>query len=510
MSETEGVQNRAAITVCLMLATVMTALDSTIVNVALPHMQGSLSASADEIVWILTSYIVAQAMVTPITGWLANRFGIKRLFVMAVIGFTVASALCGTATSLAEIVLFRILQGCCGAFILPLSQAVLLNVYPPNGLARAMSIWSMGSLAGSMFGPVVGGYITESTNWRWCFYVNVPVGALAILGILLFLPSATPQRTRRLDFLGFGALITSVAALQLMLDRGPGQDWFGSREIWAELLVAVIAFWVFLMHTLTTKTPFVDPAVLRNRNYLAAVVFMFIVQSMVLGTLAILPLITQSLMRYPVLLSGMVSMPRACGMVISMWLAPVVAARLGSRNTLALGTLGTAFAMWQMSHYDLAMSPTPLITAGISQGVAQGLILVPVTTIAFVTLRPQDRAEAAAMLNLVRSVGGAIGISFLQGLAAGNAQRMHASLAAHVTPSDPVFRWDIGRAFSPDTLRGAEALNAEITRQATMVAYVDDFRLMCLLTLICMPLVLLVRARAGEEAFGPRPAGRAQ
>jgi DHA2 family multidrug resistance protein len=499
VSEPAPEGNRAAIVVCLMLATVMTALDSTIVNVALPHMQGSLSAGADEIVWVLTSYIVAQAMVTPVTGWLGNRFGVKPLFMVAVAGFTLASGLCGLATSLPEIVAFRALQGVFGAFILPLSQAVLLNIYPPEGLTRAMAIWSMGALSGSVFGPVVGGYITQASDWRWCFYVNLPVGLITLLGIWLFLPSSLPGARRRLDFLGFGALITSVAALQVMLDRGPGQDWFSSREIWAEMILALIAFWVFIVHTATTRTPFIDIDVLRNRNFVAAAVFMFVVQSNVMGTLAILPMITQSLMNIPVLLSGMIAMPRAIGMVTCMWIAPVLTARLGSRNVLTLGTLGTAFALWQMTRYDLSMGISPLLTAGLSQGLAQGLMLVPVTSVAFATMKPENRAEAAALLNLIRSVGGAIGISILQALAAQSAQRMHASLAGHVTPSDPMFHWAIGRAFSPETLSGAEALNAEITRQATMVAYVDDFRLMCVVCLVCLPLVLLVRSRAAEQ-----------
>jgi DHA2 family multidrug resistance protein len=491
--------NRGPITVSLMLATIMTALDSTIVNVSLPHIQGSLSASLDEIVWVLTSYIIANAMVTPVTGWLSNRFGLKRVFLVAIAGFTAASMACGLAVNLPELVIFRIVQGGFSAFMLPISQAVLLNINPPERHAKAMSIWAMGSLMGSVFGPVVGGAITEFSSWRWCFLVNLPVGALALLGVWVFMPTDHGKVGRRLDVMGFAALITAVASLQLMLDRGPGQDWFTSPEIWTELIVAIIAFWIFLTHTLTTRSPFMDLAVFRNRNFLAACIFMFVVQLCVMGSLAILPQITQNLMAYPVLLSGMVSMPRAIGVFLSMWAAPVLMMRLGARNVLAVGTAGTAFALWQMTHYDLSMTTRPLVTAGLWQGLSQGLMLTPVTATAFVAMSAANRADAAAILSLVRSLGGALGISILQALATANAQRMHASMAAHAVPSDPMLRWSLSRAFSPDSLAGAQALNAEISRQATMVAYVDDFRLMFVLCILCLPLVLLLRSRRAEQ-----------
>jgi DHA2 family multidrug resistance protein len=507
VSEAQPVHNRTAITISLMLAAVMTALDSTIVNVALPHIQGSLSAAADEVVWVLTSYIIASAMVTPVTGWLANRFGLKSVFLVAVGGFTVASGLCGLASGLPELVLFRLVQGGFAAFILPLSQATLLDINPPSRHAQAMAIWGVGALAGSVLGPTVGGFITELSSWRWCFFVNLPVGALGLIGIWIFMPDTRASAWRRFDFLGFGALIVAVASLQLMLDRGPGQDWFSSREIWIEMLLAVIAFWVFLVHTATTREPFIDLAVMGERNFVGACVFMFVVQSAVMGSLAILPQITQNLMGYPVILSGLVATPRAIGMVISMWLAPMLTARLGPRNVLALGTVGTAFALWQMTRYDLSMSVAPLFTAGLTQGLAQGLMLVPVTTVAFSHLSPHNRPEAAAMLNLVRSTGGAIGISVLQALATRNTQTMHDAMAAQVTPSEPVFRATLDPAFSPATPAGLQALNAEITRQSAMVAYVDDFRLLLVLLIFCLPLVLLLRAGRSpglELGGGPR------
>jgi DHA2 family multidrug resistance protein len=508
MSEAAPVANRAAITVSLMLGTLMTSLDGTIVNVALPHIQGSLSAAADEIVWVLTFYIIAGAIVTPLSGWLANRFGQKSIFLIAIAGFTGTSLLCGLATGLPELVAFRFAQGAFGAFMLPISQSVLLDINPPSQHSRAMAIWGAGALMGSVTGPAVGGYITEVASWRWCFFVNLPVGALAFLGVWAFMPSGRRGVARPFDALGFGALIVAVAAFQLMLDRGPGQDWFSSREIWTEAIVSGCAFWVFLFHTLSTRSPFIDLAVVRDRNFVAACIFIFVVQAVIFGTLAIVPLITQSLMGYPVLLSGFVAMPRACGMLISMWAAPTLTARFGPRQVLTVGTLGSAFALWLMAQYDLTMATGPFLSAGLLQGLSQGFMMVPVMAVAFATLRPTDRPEAAALLNLVRSIGGAIGISMLQGLAAANQQKMHASLAAQVAPSDPMFRWAIGHAFSPDTLRGAESLNAEITRQATMVAYVDDFRLMFILCLLCTPLVLLLRSAKAQNLDVSRRAAK--
>ncbi|MDB5446288.1 MAG: drug resistance transporter, EmrB/QacA subfamily, partial [Phenylobacterium sp.] len=494
MSEDREVKNRVPITIAIMLATLMNTLDSTIANVALPHIQGSLSASADQIGWVLTSYIVAAAMVTPVSGWLANRLGVKTVFLVAIGGFTAASMLCGVAANLPQLVVFRLLQGGFGAFTIPLSQAVLLNINPPENQAKAMSLWAMGTILGPILGPVIGGYITDEFSWRWCFYINLPVGALACLGVWAFMPSEPSATTRRFDFLGFGSLIVAVAALQLMLDRGPSQDWFSSPEIWTEALTAGISAWVFFTHTITTAHPFIDLALTRDRNLVGTCAFGFLAQSVMFGSLAILPILMQSLMGYPVLTSGLVSTPRGLGMMLAIWAAPRLGARIDLRLLLAVGLVGNAVALWQMMHFDLSMTARPLVLSGFVQGMAQGLLFVPMTTLAFATVPAALRTEASAMFNLLRGLGGSIGISVMQALAAKNSQVMHASLAAQVTPSDPVFRWALDRAFSPDTLAGALALDAQLNRQAAMVAYVDDFRVMFVVSLLCAPLVLLLRA----------------
>ncbi len=502
MSAERNIANRGPITVVVMLATLMTALDSTITNVALPHIQGSLSASRDQIGWVLTSYIVAAAMVTPLSGWLSNRFGARRVLLSAIIGFTVVSMLCGLASSLPELVLFRLLQGAFGAFAMPLAQAILLDVNPPEHHGRAMSLWAMGTVLGPLLGPVIGGYITDQFSWRWCFYINLPIGALAALGLLVFMSDDVRSTARRFDFVGFGALILSMASLQLMLDRGPGQDWFSSTEIWTDAVVALIAFWVFLTHTITTRHPFIDLSLLRDRNLVTTSVFALLTSATLFGSLAILPLLMQSLMGYPVLTSGLVSMSRGLGMFLTMWLAPPLTARLGPRLLMLGGLLLSALALWQMMHFDLTMTARPLVISGFVNGVGTGLFFVPMTGLAFATIPPALRADGAAMFNLVRSLGSSVGISVMQGLATANTQVMHASLAAMVVPSDPMVRWGLDRAFSPQSVEGALTLDAELNRQAGMVAYVNDFRLMFVTCLLCLPLVLVLKsARAG--APGP-------
>jgi DHA2 family multidrug resistance protein len=509
MSEAAPAPNRSAITASLILAMLMNTLDSTIANVALPHIQGSLSAATDEVVWVLTSYIVAAAMTTPLSGWMSNRFGIKRVLMITLAGFTVSSVMCGLSTSLPELVMFRLAQGAFGSFTLPIGQTVMFNVYPPSRHAQAMSIWGMGAIMGPLLGPLAGGYITDAVSWRWCFFINLPLGGLALLGVWAFMPSERHAQPRRFDFLGFATLIVAVGALQLMLDRGAGQDWFGSHEIWIEMLVALIAFWMFLAHTSTTRTPFIDLGVVRDPNLSGSAAFIFVTQGVIFGSLALMPQLTQGLMGYPVFLSGMVNAPRGAGMLIAMGLTPRLMRHIDPRAIVLAGICGTGFTLMQMARFDLSMGMPPLLTATFWQGLSQGLMFAPLTTLAFVTLRPEQRAEGAAIFNLTRSMGSSIGISVMQALAVFNTQAMHAAMAARVAPSDPVFRWAIGRAFSPDSLTGAQALDAEITRQATMVAYVDDFRLMFLLSLLCAPLVFILRTRKTPQDLDLKDAAAA-
>ena len=500
---TEAVANRGPITFSIMLATLMNTLDSTIANVALPHIQGSLSAAPDQITWVLTSYIVAAAVMTPMSGWLAGRLGMKRTFLVVITGFTVASMLCGAATSLPQIVAFRVLQGLFGAALVPLSQAVLLNINPPERHAHAMTIWAMGTILGPIFGPVLGGYLTDTFSWRWCFYINLPIGIVTLLGVWMFMGRKDESRRRPFDFLGFSALAIAIGSFQLMLDRGPGADWFSAAEIWTYAIVAGIGLWVFVVHSLTASHPFFDLALIRDRNLVAATSFSFLTGTLIFGSLAILPLLMQSLMGYSAWTAGLVSMPRGVGMMISILMAGRLSKHIDLRLMLLAGLAFSGWAAWQMGRFDLSMDAWPLITSGFLQGFAVGLFFVPLTTLAFATVSPALRAEASSIYNLVRNIGSSAGISMMQALAAANSQVMHEQLAGRVIPGDAVLRATLPPAFDPSTLTGALVLDAEIRRQAMMTAYVNDFRLMLLLIFFCAPLVLLLKPpRLGA---GPGP-----
>ena len=492
-------RNRWPITISIMLATVMNSLDTTIANVALPHMQGSVSASPEQITWVLTSYIVSAAVMTPLSGWLADRIGRKRMFLISIGLFTAASMLCGIATSLPEIVLFRLLQGVGGAALIPLSQAVLLDINPPEKHGQAMAIWGAGAILGPILGPALGGYFTEHWSWRWCFYINLPVGILAFLGVLTFISGDRTRKAKRFDFLGFGMLTLFVAAFQMMLDRGPSQDWFHSKEIWTEAILAVVGVWIFAVHTFTTDHPFFDRALIRDRNFVTASIFGFFIGILLFSTMALLPPMMQTLLGYPVLTSGLVSMPRGIGSFLAMFIVGRLVGRVDTRLILFTGLMLSCVALWQMMHFDLSMNVRPFITSGIIQGLGIGLLFVPLSTLAFATIPQHLRPEGSGVYTLIRNLGSSVGISIMNALVVANTQTMHASLAAHVDPSNPVVRADLTGMLS--SIQGLLRLNGELTRQATMVAYVDDFRLMFLITIACMPMLLIMRKprRAGGE-----------
>ena len=493
VAEPGGGLNRTAITACLMLATLMNALDITIANVALPQLQGNISASADEITWVLTSYIIAAAIGTPLTGWLSGRVGRKRLFLISIAGFTASSMLCGIANSLPEIVAFRLLQGLLGAPLVPLSQSLLLDINPPEKHGQAMSIWSASTLLGPIMGPTLGGLLTDHLSWRWCFYINLPIGILAFAGIWMFLSADKPQRRVRLDFLGFGALVAFAASFQLMLDRGQGQDWFASREIWVEAIVAAMALWIFGVQMATARQPFVDAALFKDRNFITATLFIAFSSVLMMSTLVLGPPMLQGLMGYSVTHSGMVMAIRGIGAVGSMLLVGRLIGRVDMRLILLAGLALCAYGLWRMTHFDLSMDSRPVLVAGFFIGVGAGFLTVPLTTLAFATLPARFRPEASSMFSLTRSLGSSIGISVMQVMAIRNAQAMHSSLAAHVVPSDPV----VGAALQMGPNGVAPGLlaqlDAEIVRQAMMIAYIDDYRLMFFMTLLCMPMLLLLR-----------------
>ena len=493
--------NRTLITVSVMLATIMQALDSTIANVALPHIQSTLAATQDEAAWVLTSYIVAAAVMYPLTGWLANAYGRREVFLISIVLFVMASALCGAAASLPQLVLFRVLQGVGGAALVPLSQAILFEINAPKDYGRAMSIWGIGATLAPMLGPVLGGWLTDNYSWRWVFYINLPIGALAFLGLYLSLPEGRRQVSARFDFFGFASLSLAVASCQLMLDRGQTLDWFSSREIIIEAIAAGLSFYVFLVHMLSSDKPFVTPALFRDRNYVAANIFLFLIGIVLFATLALLPPLLQTKMNYPVVLAGLVIAPRGFGTIAGMFLVGRLVPRFDARIIMAIGMGLTAYSLWLMTRYSLLMDSGPVIIAGVFQGAGIGAVNVCLSTVAFVTLPARLRNEGTAISNLIRNIGAAIGISVLVFLLTQNIQRMHASLAGHVTAYNMTANAAAASAhIDVTTARGLMMLDRLITDQGTMVAYIDDFRLMMILTLLTIPFLLLFRRAKPQTA----------
>jgi DHA2 family multidrug resistance protein len=487
--------NRAAITASIMLATFMQGVDTTITNVALPHMQGSLSASQDQIAWVVTSYIVAAAIMTPLTGWLAGRFGIKYVFLVSVVGFTVASALCGAATSLAQLVIYRLLQGVCGAALVPLSQATLFQINPPERHAQAMAVWGMGVILGPIVGPALGGYLTDFYNWRWVFYINLPFGVLAAIGILVFIHETRHGHREPFDFFGFATLSLAIGALQMLLDRGELKDWFGSIEIWIEATIAALALYLFIVHTATaTDRSFLNRDLLKDGNCMIGTVLMFLIGMPLYGTMTLLPLMLQNLMNYPVVTTGLVTAPRGIGTMIAMILVARLVGRVDVRLIILTGLAVTVAAMWQMTGFSLQMGMGPIITSGVLQGFGLGFVFTPLSTITFSTLPRNILTQGTAIFSLMRNIGGSIGISIVVALLAENTQTVHSRLVEHLRPDNPLAQAPyLMPPFSLTTPAGVAALNAEATRQAAMVAYIDDFKLMMLIVIIAAPLILLLR-----------------
>jgi DHA2 family multidrug resistance protein len=485
-------RHRGPITVCVMLATIMQALDTTIANVALPYMQGSLSASLDQINWVLTSYIVAAAIMMPLTGWLAARFGRKRLFLVTVAGFTFASVLCGLAASLEQMVIFRLLQGMFGAPLVPLSQSVLLDSYPRERHGSAMALWGVGVMVGPILGPTLGGYLTEFYHWRWVFYINLPIGILTLAGLSTFLAETRAERSLGFDWFGFASLGIAIGALQMMLDRGQQLDWFSSREIIAEAAISALSFYLFLVHTFTTERPFIEPRLFRDRNFSTGLVFIFVVGVILLATLALITPFLQNLLEYPVLTAGLLMAPRGIGTMGGMLLVGRLVNRIDARWLIAAGFALTAVSLWEMSGFNTNVGSGAIVRTGIVQGIGLGFIFVPLSTLTFSTLEPDLRTAGTSLFSLMRNIGSSIGISVVIWLLGRNTQVLHEELGAHLTPFDPFLR-HLPAAWNLATTAGRAALDAELNRQALTIAYLDDFRLMMLVALVALPFVVLLR-----------------
>jgi DHA2 family multidrug resistance protein len=481
--------NKLMITVILMMCTIMQALDTTIVNVALPHMEGGLGATQDQISWVLTSYIVAAAIMTPATAWLAGRIGRTRLLVMSLIGFTIVSLLCGVAASISQMVLFRILQGIFGAAMMPLSQAILLDSHARHEIGRAMSIWGMGVMVAPIMGPTLGGYLTEEFSWRWCFYINLPIGILTVLGALAFIPESAQIRDRKFDWLGFSFLSLAIAALQLALDRGEQQGWFSSAEIQIEAVLTVFGLYMFIVHSLTSQRPFIDLAMFRDRNFILSVLLATGTNVVFNGSFVLSPQLLQNELNYPVITAGLVMGPRGFGTIAAMMIFGRMSNRMDLRILVLFGMLVVGATMYAMSGWSLNVGAEQFIWISVIQGLGMGFAFAPMTTLAFSTLPIHLRTEASGFYALVRNVGGAVGISIVISRLSSLTQTNHEHLTEFMTP----FRHFMTMA-GISARASMEVMNGEITRQAGMVAYVNVFRLLALLSVIFAPLLIFIRS----------------
>ncbi|MDW6024082.1 DHA2 family efflux MFS transporter permease subunit [Mesorhizobium sp. BAC0120] len=498
------VPHRGLITLSLMLATIMQALDTTIANVALPNMTGDLGASQDTITWVLTSYIVAAAIMTPMTGWLSDRIGRRELFLVTVIGFTIASMLCGMAWDLNSAVAFRLLQGMFGAALVPLSQTVLLDINPKEKHGQAMAMWGAGIMVGPIAGPVLGGWLTDTFNWRYTFFVNLPVGILAFLIAAAYLPRV-PKRLRGFDFFGFLMLSIAVGALQLMLDRGEQIDWFASPEIWIELGLAIAGLWVFIVHLLTGKNTFIDPKIFLDRNFATGLLFIFVIGIILFSGLALLPPMLSNLFNHPTVTTGIVMAPRGVGTMISMLLVGRLVRIVDARILVIAGLLLTASSLYDMTGFSPQMDDYLIVTSGVIQGLGLGLVFVPLSTIAFATLEPRFRADAASLFSLVRNIGSGIGISIVTVVLTQSAQINHTEVGAAINPFNPNL-WAVSPSAASGNLTALAQLDQLVNQQAMMISYVNDFWLMMLVTLLAIPLALMLRKPKTMPMAGSAPA----
>jgi DHA2 family multidrug resistance protein len=492
---------RIIVTIGVMMAVLLQVLDTTIANVALPHMQASLSATQESINWVLTSYIVASAIALPISGWLADRVGRKRLLLISVVGFTIASVLCASAVSLTEMVMFRALQGVSGAFIVPLAQATLFDINPREKHGQAMALFGGGVMIGPILGPVLGGWLTDNYNWRWVFLVNLPVGVICTFIMLRFMPKAEKHR-RSFDILGFALLAIALGALQMFLDRGEQKDWFESWEITFEAGLAIGAAWMFVVHMITAKNPLFDRSMFTDRNFSTGLIFMAVTGVLLLAGLALLPPLLQNLYGYSVLQSGFLTAPRGVGTLISMLLAGRLSGRIDARLLVGIGVALMGISLWMMTGFALDQPSQPVIMSGVVQGLGLGLIFVPLQSLAFETLAPKMRTTAAALLNLSRNIGGSVGISIVSAQLVRMTQVAHADMASSITEQTiPTVDPTLLQTIAPQGSTALAVINAEVTRQALFIAYLDDFKLMMLVTFAVLPLLLLMRR--GQQTGGP-------
>ena len=519
----DALRRRRWLTVVVMMATIMQALDGTIANVALPSIQGSLSATQEQVAWVITSYIVSAAIATPLAGFCAVRFGVRRILVSSVIAFTIASMLCGAAQTLPQLVAFRTMQGICGAALVPLSQALMMEAYPREEQGKAMAMWGVGTMLGPITGPTLGGWLTDEYTWRWVFYINLPVGILCAVGLMILIKNKASDTPRPFDLLGFTLLSIAIGTFQLMLDRGEQIDWFGSREIVIDAAVAGIAAAMFVIHMLSSDHPFLPRDLFRDRNLMLGIIFTAITGLLMIVTATLLPPFLQQLKGYPVFTTGVVMAPRGIGTMISMFMVSRLIGKVDARWLIAIGLSLCGISLYDMTQFSIDVSEGRVIWNGFMQGIGLGLVFPPLTTLAFATVPARIRTEGAAINALMRNLGASIGVAVLVALLDRNTQINRSVLAEHLTPFNPLWRfgttpienglpvdrskiithmtpfgggWPYGSVPIDDPSKLIGMWSEELNRQASMIAYLNDFRVLAVAAVVFIPLLFLMRRQA--------------
>ena len=497
------------IAVSVMLGTFLEVLDTTVVNVSLPHIAGNLSATVDESTWVLTSYLVANAIILPMTGWLANHFGRKRMLMTSISGFTLASFMCGLAPNLPFLILFRIIQGATGGGLQPLSQAIMLEAFPPEQRGKAMAFWGLGIVVAPMLGPVLGGWITDNYSWRWIFYINLPIGIAALLmsKTFIFDPGYIARKTERVDYWGMGFLALGIGALQILLDKGQEEDWFSSHFIVWLFVICVVGLAAFIIRELWDKHPVVDLRVFQIRTYATGVFMMTVLGYVLYGSTVLLPIFLQVGLGYPSLQAGWAMLPRGLGSFLAMPVVGVLMSKIEARKLLFVGFCVAAYAMWDLGRINLNAGYWDIFWPQFIQGTSLGFLFVPLTTITHSPISRERMGNATSIFNLMRNIGGSVGIAMVTTMVARDTQRNINILGAHVSPYNfatqqmyQAMRGGLVASGSAVTTAGQQALGAMfgmVARQANMIATISAFRLLGIMFLCCVPLILLMKHAKG-------------
>jgi DHA2 family multidrug resistance protein len=503
------------VAVSVMFATFLEVLDTTIVNVSLPHIAGSLSASPEEATWALTSYLVANAIVLPLTGWLSGFFGRKRLLTIAVAGFTTTSFLCGLAPSLPFLVVFRLLQGLTGGVLQPMSQAIMLEAFPPEKRGKAMAFWALGIVVAPILGPVLGGWLTDNYSWRWVFYVNIPIGVISIFMTRAFIfdPPYLKATKRRVDAIGIGLLAIGIGCLQFLLDKGQQEDWFDSNLIRALAFASVSALVLFVVHALRADEPVLDLRVLKDRTYSTGVFLMTVLGFVLFGSLVMLPLFLQTVLGYPAMQAGIAMAPRGIGSFLAMPVIGILMGKLDPRKMVAAGLSVAGITLYALSLINLNAGYWDIFWPQLIQGTSMGLLFIPLSTLSMASISREKMGNATSLFNLMRNLGGGLGIAFVATSVSRSTTTHSALLSEHINAYSPQAQTAINGARSMFMARGSDWATATtqaygvlfgmIQRQSAMIAFIDIIRLLAFIFIAAIPLVFIMKRPKGAASPPP-------